>query len=404
MKSCNPCPRFDSHGPSFRHTAAPHSHPTRSGNTSANSAATASPPPASPSSSPSPPPPATTPRTPPDAATQLATAQLTELGCTPKQVSRVLSTLAAKGHPFDFQTAERWLQILSRYGVPDPLLALVNNALLLQTRPEEGRDNAPAVTAWVAGMGLTQAELGETLARYPQLLCLRHTDATEAVSQWLTRELGWDGRQIVKALHAFPPLFACSPAEDLTPRLKWFFNHGFHVAAVGRAMLETPDLFSSSIAHYESQLSALQALGLTPSQVQTMVLKEPSLFTTSVTGEVMQLKVRFLVEVMGKQVADLVNCPVYLLRSLKGCIGPRWAFAAQYGTHLDYQLSARLRMTDRQFAEAARSTKLNGEFKSRAVTRIQVYSEFKIRWQQGAGKGWCGVVKEETAAAAAVQE
>lgn len=308
-------------------------------------------------------------------------------GFSEKQAARVLSFYSSVQRKFNIHSTRSWLKLLQELHMGQSLELLCRNPIILTTKFETSEANAKAIVGWVMSMGSSEKETAILLRKRPMLLVVPLATAA-AVSTWLSTELGWSKAMMVKVLIKDANLFCSSPVNNLTPKLAWFKSIGFSNAAISKVLCSSPNLFTCTTARNEAQLVALQAMGLSRVQVQEMIRKLPVLVTYDVLGAVVQAKVQFLTIVMKKQVQELVWCPVFLCVSLLERTGPRWSFHSVYCDGQPFKLGTNLVPTDANFVARLRSPSLDAVCRAGGISRLQVYHDFKQRWQQREGTEW----------------
>lgn len=313
--------------------------------------------------------------------------QLVKEGFTEKQTVMILAWLSSRKRPFVIRNIQQWLQVLRNYGVKQPLDVMSNHLILLMARADTAHARSTAVVQWMSEHGLAQDAIAAVISQWPLIL---HTplETAKAVAAWLGSELGWSDGMISDVLTRHPRLFGLSTVSNLCVKLSWFKSQGLSAAAVSRVFFNTPPLFYTTIARNEKQLAALQAMGLSKSQVSEMLRKLPHLLTRNIAGDNIQAKVRFLSEDMGRTIEELVTCSVFLTYSLINRIGPRWAFHSLYCKGQSFVLGSRLPVKDKHFADSLSSQTLDTECVSRGYDRLRLYNEFRAEWQQGEGIKW----------------
>lgn len=192
---------------------------------------------------------------------------------------------------------------------------------------------------------------------------------------------------IANVLARSPRLFSCCLAENLTPKLEWFYAKGLSNAKMSRVIFNTPALLSITSSRNESQLFALQSMGLSGHQVSHLLKTKPQLLTMDMSGVIVQAKMQFLIEVMQKHADDMIGCPEFLTYSLHKRIGPRWFFFCLHCKGKAFKLS-QLKLTDIAFVKRLCSASLSAACSFQGQTRLQLFEEFKNQWQQGEGGVW----------------
>lgn len=302
-----------------------------------------------------------------------------QLGFSLPQAKRLLLFFSSQKRHLSITTTQLWLQLLRRHNLEQPLDVAAKFPIILLSYNQSVESNAAVVVTWLLSLGLAQADVCQLLGRCPMLLKLPH-ETTALVAAWLSNELGWSSRMVNKTLTHCPKLFSSSPAHTLGPKLAWFESHGFSAETTSKMLYLHPQLFECSISRNKAQLAALQALGLPLSDVADMVRKHPSLLIRNISSDTTQAKVRFLTEVMGKQVHELKICTAYLTYSLAARIGPRWDFYSLHCPNKFFNLSTRLQHANQEFAKRLQSKTLDAECTLRGLSRLQLFEEVLAKW------------------------
>lgn len=315
---------------------------------------------------------------------------LLHAGFTDQQTARVLAFYHSQRLNLNIKNIWRWLQVLQEFEVEQPFAAASRHPILLKYVVEHAPARVAEKRAWLISRGLAEPQMASVLSKWPVLLTVTLAKLT-AVDTWLVGELGWDSSRICRVLLKHPVLFSFNSEKSFALKLAWFKAQGFTTKMVSRALSATHALFNNSIRRNENQLSALQALGLSQVQVAAMVMQIPTLLNFKLCGPTTQNKILFLTLVMGKQVTDLVMCPVFLTRSLSNRIGPRWAFWASHRRGKAFNMSSALAPTDVDFVKKAlaSSPSISEECVTTGVTPLQLLTTFTAQWQQGEGREWC---------------
>lgn len=314
-------------------------------------------------------------------------ASLLDEGFDERQAERVLSFHTSRLKQFSIENTRNWLQLLRKLDVKDPVETVSKNVFILKHGAEGAQANADVLVKWGAGLGLTHTQVAESLSERLMLLVIPHANAA-AVTTLLSSELGWRRDQIAHVLIKNPRIFGCSPIRSLRPKVAWFKSKGLTTRDISQAIWNTPSLITSSIGRNESQLSALQAMGFSPAEVLQVVRKMPVLLTCNMSGAIVQAKIRFLTQVIGRPVQDALVCPVYFCLSLMERTCPRWMFHSLYCSSQSFVLRTNLVPLDKGFVARLSSPLLDATCAARKLTRLQLFEEFKGFCQQGLGKDW----------------
>ncbi|MEW5307239.1 MAG: hypothetical protein WDW36_009647 [Sanguina aurantia] len=321
--------------------------------------------------------------------------QLVGLGFTRQQANQLLSSPVFKSCAVNLGNVRQWIELLGHLGIPASHNVLATHPIVLKSRADNNAANAAAVVQWIRSRVPSQAAVRVVICKFPKLLTTP-CEKLDAATAWMRTELGSSEGDIHRGLARLPQLFAMR-SGTLASKLAWFDSQAFDVARIRRYVLSHPQLLVMTTEHYEAQLAALQALGLSQSEALEMAKKVPVLLSLDIAGSNMQLKVRFLVRVMGLPVAALVRDPNFLSRSLMNTIGPRWAFSRLYSTLKPPNHTSHLSKSPGRYLETVKSALLEEECAERGLSPLQLFEEFIPCWQQGEGRVWAKAPKTSSA-------
>lgn len=313
--------------------------------------------------------------------------KLVELGFTEEEAARVISYHTSRKLHVNIQNVQAWLQLLHRHHVEFACQVVSKRPLILTSKAVTAAINAEGIMEWLSKLGVEPNVVPSLISEVPMLLTVRHATPA-AVTEWLHTKLSWTSSTVIVALKRHPQLFGYSPHDNLDTKLAWFLSKGFSIESISKALATTPSLFNNKIEHNESQLSAMQGLGLSLPQVLKMVRQRPQLLRCGFSGLNVQTKVHFLTQVMNKSIQELLSCTPFLRYSLFNNIGPRWAFHSLYSQDQPFTLSSKLNCGEARYSRQLVSSTLDEDCISRGLTRLQVYQEFKAHWQLEEGKKW----------------
>lgn len=254
---------------------------------------------------------------------------LLQLGFTSHQADRVIAYLLSQKFSVNIKNVSMWLQLLCTLQVQESREVVFRHPVILKSRASNLTENADALLFWLSGIGLTSSKSVQLLGESPVLLCIPQATAA-AVGTWFNHELRWSNSMVVTLLFKFPQLFSQSAVGNLSPKLDWFLAQGFSREKLASVFYNSPTLLSHSIQRNNTQRSALQALGLTESEVSAMIRKAPALLGLSIDSPNTQAKIRFVTHAMGRQLGEIWACPRILTYSLSERLGPRWSFYSLY--------------------------------------------------------------------------
>lgn len=274
-------------------------------------------------------------------------AQLIELGFTVDQAKRLLSFFASRRTSLSVENVSAWLKLLHRYHVVDTYQTASKHPIILASRAARAAANAEGVVEWFSSLGMAPGPQAALLGKYPMLLNVPSSTAS-AATEWFGSQLTWSSSKVVCVLTQYPDLFNHS-CENLQVKLAWFLSNGLRI---------------------------------------DMISRKPHLLRRNLFSIVNQTKVRFLTQVMMKDVVEMERGATFLTYSLLERTGPRWAFHSKHCSHQSFCLSTRLNPIDEDFVQQLPSSSLDAECASRRMTRMQLFEECKTSWQQGEGKDW----------------
>lgn len=312
------------------------------------------------------------------------TSQLMMLGFTAAQTSRIVSYFVSRRLTLSSQNVTIWLQLLRTLNVGQPCVTAAKFPIILAHQAEHFECNASAVVTWMLSIGLAAADIPQYISKCAMLLIIPY-ETVEDVAEWLRSELGWSSSMVAMGLAKFPQFFGLSPTRSLGPKLAWFKSKGVCTSTVSQALSGNPQLFGYSIARNESQMAALQAIGLSQLEVIELISKRPSVLMRDTCSHTTQAKVCFLTTVMGKKVQELLNCSEYLTYSLGERIGPRWAFHSHHCPGKPFKLNYRLKPSDPSFVNGLLSMSLKAECVHTGCSHLQLFEAFKVQWKERKG-------------------
>lgn len=308
-------------------------------------------------------------------------AQLIQLGFSRKLAARYVEIHSAFRRKVDFIHTAQWLQLLRRYHVQTPYAAMCNGCNSFKTNAR----GAGAVLEQLCSMGLTGRQMEVLVWEWPALVDMPHEQLLVEAA-WLKTEIANMDGDISKVATKWRSRFGNN--AGMPSGYCWFYQMGFSKVSMTSAPSSKAPLFDVSSAAVETQLADLQALGLPPTQVAEIAQKKPALLVQILSSKRTQLKLKFLVEVMGKQATELVGYTEYLGCSLFDRIGPRWAFYLKYCDGQQFRLRKHLACHDWAFLNGLASHSMDAACAGRSQTRLQLYEQFRTEWQSKEGKAW----------------
>lgn len=271
------------------------------------------------------------------------TAHLVKLGFTEEQAARVLSFFVRRKVTLNDENIQPWLMLLQKYNVEDAMHVVSQHPMILTSRASTADANADGVMTWMQTLGVTHDQRAALLGKYPVLLNVPNTTQS-ATSAWLGSELGWSSTLRMNVLMKVPELFGLS-CQNLDAKLAWFLANGISTELIKR---------------------------------------KPHLLLFNMSSSINKTKIYFLTQIMKQELQACMPCVTY---SLFHRIGPRWAFHTLHCKDQPFTLSYRLDTADADFVHELGSSSFEAECATRNLTRIDVYEDFRARWQQGEGEG-----------------
>lgn len=273
--------------------------------------------------------------------------KLSQLGFTEEQAAHTLAYSVRRKRSFPIDNVQPWLHLLHKLNVEHPVQVLSKRPVLLASRASTAEANMEGLVELLGGLGATQKQLAALLYKHPMLFNIPPTTPSAAAA-WLRSKLHLSSSVIADLFTKYSELFYMS-CEDLDVTLAWFLSMGYSIETVRQ---------------------------------------KPQLLRSKLSTTVNKAKVRFLTQVMQKDVEELQTCTQFLRYSLFQNIGPRWAFHSLYCKGQPFVLSTRLNVNDAGLVQKLDSSSLDEECKVCSLTRLEVYEKFKIKWQEGEGKIW----------------
>lgn len=311
-------------------------------------------------------------------------AQLSTTTAGARAASGFLATAAA--HP---AATLRWAQFLQAHlGLSGPELvkSLARFPNFWLRDPEPWAPEVPLKLTWLQQeLRMSRSDAVATLAALPMLLVLPLGAQLSSVVTFLRDEAGLDPVQVAKAAQRLPALLAASVPRSLRPRLAWLRRHDVSGSAAAGLIARAPRVLLLSEQTLAARLAGTAAcLGVAEGQVLAMWRAEPSMMCRDVEGPVCQLKLRYLREIMGRDVSEVLACPHFLLFSLSEAIGPRYAFLERYcPAHAEAMALSTMVVTS--WTVLLKRLKSEGLDRAAAAVgaggREAVFRRFKAEWQ-----------------------
>ncbi|KAH7515965.1 hypothetical protein FEM48_Zijuj10G0084200 [Ziziphus jujuba var. spinosa] len=197
----------------------------------------------------------------------------------------------------------------------------------------------------LCSMGIERSALGRILDMHPKLLTSDPHYDLYPIFDFLLNEVRIPFQDIRKTIIRCPRLLVCSVDDQLRPTFSFLTKLGF----VGRNSItcHTALLLVSNVeGTLLPKIEYLQSLGLSYGEVVNMVLRSPGLLTFSIQNN-FKPKVKYFLEEMEGDIAELKRFPQYFSFSLEGKIKWRHRLLVEHGLWLP--LSEMLKVSDGEF-------------------------------------------------------
>lgn len=206
-------------------------------------------------------------------------------------------------------------------------------------------ENIRAVVRFLESRKLRRKDVVKVLSNNPSLLGHSVEESFLPVVSFLLTEVGLQEKNITKVVIRCGRLLTSSVDTQLRPTLRFLQELGFkHMAAV---VANNATLLASSIENrLIPKMEWLIGLGLAKEEAVQALIRFPAIFNYSIETN-LQPKWNYLVDDMGRGLADLQAFPQYFGYSLECRIRPRYLFLKQ--RNLSLPLDALLKPTDEVF-------------------------------------------------------
>ncbi|KAF3431480.1 hypothetical protein FNV43_RR26211 [Rhamnella rubrinervis] len=202
-----------------------------------------------------------------------------------------------------------------------------------------------SVERCLTSMGIERSAIGRILDMHPQLLTSDPDYDLYPVFDFLLNEVEIPYPNIRKSIIRCPRLLVCNVENQLRPTLCFLQNLGF----VGRNSITSHTallLVSNVEGTLIPKIEYLQSLGFSYGEVANMVIRSPGLLTLSIQNNFMP-KVKYFLEEMKGDIAELKRFPQYFCFSLEGKIKMRHRLLVEHRFWLP--LSVMLKLSDGEF-------------------------------------------------------
>ena len=192
----------------------------------------------------------------------------------------------------------------------------------------------------------------------------------DAAVSWLGAR-GVAGAALCPALARFPSLLSFSIPGKLQPTLEFLQSElDMGLSEVMAVLCDAPDVFGRKIDTLRANVGAMRAAGLGEAEMKRFVHGYPGALRFSLTAEPYAAKLRFLRDVLGREVGPtLATHPKFVSYSLER-IACRGAFLKKHREEALHSITSWLSMKDTAFAE------------KRAVVPLAAWEAFREGWRQ----------------------
>ena len=143
--------------------------------------------------------------------------------------------------------------------------------------------------------------------------------------------------------------------ETLSQKLESFLEEGFTQEDFGSIVRRQPVVlnlsFDKNICPKLRLLEGQDYSGqpLSKAEILQLVTSYPTVLVISTTN--ISAKLHYLVNIMGRDIHELLKCPAYLAYSLEQRIAPRWAYIRAIGADEHLRLGGIVSVTDAAFCK-----------------------------------------------------
>lgn len=206
-------------------------------------------------------------------------------------------------------------------------------------------ENIRAVVRFLESRKLRRKDVVKVLSNNPSLLGHSVEESFLPVVSFLLTEVGLQEKDVTKVVIRCGRLLTSSVDTQLRPTLRFLQELGFkHMAAV---VANNATLLASSMENrLIPKMEWLIGLGLAKEEAVQALIRFPAIFNYSIETN-LQPKWNYLVDDMGRGLADLQAFPQYFGYSLECRISPRYLFLKK--RNLSLPLDALLKPTDEVF-------------------------------------------------------
>ncbi|KAM7258199.1 hypothetical protein ACFE04_013940 [Oxalis oulophora] len=194
-------------------------------------------------------------------------------------------------------------------------------------------------------LGVRNEQLGQVIAKSPQLLLRKPQEVLEVVS--FLRDLGFEREQVGEIMGRCPEIFATSIDKTLNRKLESLSDFGVSKVDLPRIIKKYPEFLVSDVGSMFRRLEYLMEVGLSKRDISWMLRRFSPLLGYSIE-KVLRPKTEFLVNTMEKRVRDVVEYPRYFSYSLEKKIKPR--FYVLKARNMNCSLKDMLGKNDEDFA------------------------------------------------------
>ena len=143
------------------------------------------------------------------------------------------------------------------------------------------RNLQPAMQ-WLSGIGLSNAQIVKTIARFPDFLRYSIDDKLNPTVQWLLK-MGLSKSQVAQVVATAPQNLGMSIERNLQPTVQWLLNMGLSKVQVAKVIARRPQILGYSTAHnLRPKVRWLLDIGLSKGQVAKTICDVPQIFGLSI--------------------------------------------------------------------------------------------------------------------------
>lgn len=242
---------------------------------------------------------------------------------------------------------------------------------VVRQRPELlSPSNQPAISSsanCLYALGFSQSQVRRLCLQAPALMTLNPLQIAERMR--LYQQLKVPSDTITSAVAEHPLLLLENPRVLLTSTLRLFRRYRVKGSHGHKIVTADPSILAVPSGTINEVLAVLDKYGIVGEDLATVIEQCPGVVW--MTQEALDIKLRFLTDILGKSPLEVVAFPRYFVISVANYIGPRSAF-----------IMSRWPELAQTFAIATLFTRSDEDFSEHLLdTLVEEYIVFKLQWQ-----------------------